>query len=172
MNNDESFKGIKLLVTDVDGVLTSGKVIRADSGEELRAFNTQDGFGIKILMGCGIEYAVISSKKSASTQLRMQQLGLNHIYLGYENKVPALEDLLQKLNLSPEQVAYMGDDWPDIAIFNRVGLPIAVANAVLEVKNKAQYVTESTGGKGAVREVIMRILQAQGLYESLLAQYQ
>jgi 3-deoxy-D-manno-octulosonate 8-phosphate phosphatase (KDO 8-P phosphatase) len=171
MNHLDRFAKIRLLISDVDGVLTSGAIILSDLGHETKIFNVQDGFGIRLLMKQGIAFAIISSRSTPSVTIRMQKLGVQHIYQGNENKLPAFEELLNQLQLSPDQVAYIGDDWPDLRLLERVGLAIAVANAVPEVKTKAHYITSCPGGSGAVREVVMKILQAQGIYEEALAEY-
>lgn len=166
-----AFATIRLLISDVDGVLTSGDIILSDSGEETKVFNVQDGFAIRLLLKQNIPFAVISSRQVECVRHRMHNLGVQHIYQGNENKIPAFETLLTQLNILPEQVAYIGDDWPDLPLLRRVGLPIAVANAVCEVKSVARYITSATGGSGAVREVIINLLRAQNKYESLLAEY-
>lgn len=165
------FKNIRLVISDVDGVLTAGDIIISDSGEETKMFNVHDGFGIRLLLKQGIEFAVISARCTRTVQVRMEKLGVPHVYQGNENKIPAFEALLDKLALKPEEVAYIGDDWADLPLLNRVGLPIAVANAVPEVKAKARYITTAAGGSGAVREVAIQLLRAQGHYDALLAQY-
>ena len=165
------FAGIRLVISDVDGVLTSGDIIISDSGDETKIFNVQDGFGIRLLLKQGIAFAVISARSTRTVQVRMEKLGVQHVYQGSENKIPAFEALLDKLALKPEEVAYVGDDWADLPVLNRVGLPIAVANAMPEVKARARYITTALGGSGAIREVAMQLLRAQGCYDSLLAQY-
>jgi len=165
------FANIRLVISDVDGVLTAGEIILADSGDEMKIFHVHDGLGIRLLLKQGIEFAVISARSTRTVQLRMEKLGVQHVYQGNENKIPAFEALLDKLGVTPEEVAYIGDDWLDLPLFNRVGLPIAVANAAPEVKAKARYITTCCGGSGAVREVAMQLLRAQGCYEALLAEY-
>jgi 3-deoxy-D-manno-octulosonate 8-phosphate phosphatase (KDO 8-P phosphatase) len=165
------FANIRLLISDVDGVLTAGDIIISDSGAETKIFHVHDGFAIQLLLQQGIEFAAISARSTPTVQLRMEKLGVTHFYQGNKNKLPAFLALLEQLSLQPQQVAYIGDDWVDLPLLNRVGLPIAVANAVSEVKAKARYITACRGGSGAVREVIMHLLQAQGLYDTALAKY-
>ena len=135
------FSPIKLLICDVDGVLTSGEIIVSDQHHEIKAFHVHDGFGIELLLKKNIEVAIISGRNVPSVEKRAQQLGIKHVYQGATQKVIALEDLLKKLQLDPQAVACVGDDWPDLPLFHRVGLPIAVANAVPEVKAKTAYIT-------------------------------
>ena len=154
-------QNIKLFILDVDGVLTDGKLYISHDGTESKAFNTQDGLGIKRLQRhTDIEIAVISGRKSRGTELRLQELQIKHIFLGYSNKIPVYEELLSTLNISPDQVAYMGDDLPDAEVMQHVGLSIAVNNAVTEVKKIADLVTEKNGGEGAVRMACEHLINA------------
>lgn len=162
---------IKLLILDVDGVLTDGSLYFSDQHHELKAFNVQDGFGIRLLLRSGVEVAVITSRSSPLVERRMQSLGVSHIYQGAHAKLPIYHQLLKELQIDPLEVAYMGDDWPDLPILTRVGLPIAVANAVSEVADCALYHTQRAGGHGAVREVAELIVKAKGCYERELARY-
>jgi 3-deoxy-D-manno-octulosonate 8-phosphate phosphatase, YrbI family len=157
---------IRLLVCDVDGVLSDGLIYMGNDGEELKTFHTHDGFGIKALLNAGIDVAVITGRNSNIVQRRMQALGVQHIYQGQGNKLPAFEDLLDKLELSASQAAYIGDDVIDLPVMNNAALGIAVANAHPLVRQKADWVTHTRGGEGAVREVCDLILLAQGLFDS------
>lgn len=145
--------GIKLLMLDVDGVFTNGQVLLTGDGDEYKIFHTQDGYGIKHLRRNNIEIAVISGRDSASCAYRMDELNVEYVFQGTHDKVPVYEDLLKRLKLIPEQCAYVGDDIPDIAVMQHVGLKIAVANATQPVKDIADYITTIEGGHGAVREV-------------------
>ncbi len=157
----QKMQNIKLFILDVDGVLTDGKLYISHDGTESKAFNTQDGLGIKRLQRhTDIEIAVISGRKSRGTELRLQELQIKHIFLGYSNKIPVYEELLSTLNISPDQVAYMGDDLPDAEVMQHVGLSIAVNNAVTEVKKIADLVTEKNGGEGAVRMACEHLINA------------
>lgn len=162
---------VKLLIVDVDGVLTDGRLYLSDLQHELKAFAVQDGFGMRLLLRHQVEVAVITARQSPLVQWRMQSLGLRHVYQGASAKLPVYQQLQQQLQLAPEQVAYMGDDWPDLPVLARVGVPIAVANAVPEVQAVARYQTQASGGGGAVREVAMHILKAKGVYQMELARY-
>ncbi len=149
---------VKLLALDVDGVLTDGGLYYTESGEELKKFNVKDGMGIKLLMRSGIEVAIISANSSAATTYRAKKLGMEHCYIGIEDKLPVLNDLCDRLNLSLEQVAYVGDDITDIPILQAIGCPMTVADAIAENFKHVIYVTKMSGGKGAIREVCHLIL--------------
>ena len=162
---------IKLLVLDVDGVLTSGQIIFGSQGELMKKFNAQDGLGITLAHQAGLKIAIITGRESQIVNLRCAELKIKDIYQGYMNKTQALAQLMAKYNLTVEQVAYVGDDLNDLPVLIRVGLPCAVANAVPEVKQHAQLVTHHAGGNGAVREVIEYILKAQGKWENIINTY-
>jgi 3-deoxy-D-manno-octulosonate 8-phosphate phosphatase (KDO 8-P phosphatase) len=144
---------IKLLALDVDGVLTDGGLYYTDQGEELKKFNVKDGLGIKLLITSGIEVAIISASTSTSVVHRAKKLGINHIFLGVEDKLVTLNKLCQKLGITLEQVAYMGDDLNDIVVLQAVGCPLTVADAMPANQLLAVYVTKLAGGQGAVREI-------------------
>lgn len=162
---------LKLLILDVDGVLTDGRLFFDNQGLEYKCFHARDGHGIKLLRQTGVEVAVISGRKSNSVALRMQSLGIEHVYQGYENKIAALENLMQKLGVDPVQVAHVGDDVLDLPIMTRVGLAIAVDDANFAVKQRAHWCTTLPGGQGAVREVCDLIMQAQGTFAAVLDSY-
>ena len=167
----ERAKKIKLLLLDVDGVLTGGEIILTSSGEELKIFSVLDGMGIKLLQKAGVEVAILSSRKSKVVELRAKELGIEKVVQGELEKFKAFQLILKEKSLSPEEVAYVGDDWVDIPVLKRVGLAIAVANAWDPVKEYVHYVTKTPGGKGAVREVADLILKAKGLWEKALYSY-
>lgn len=152
---------VQLVVFDVDGVFTDGRLYYGANGEELKTFHVRDGHGIKLLLKHGIQAAVISGRKSAAVTVRMRELGITHIFQGNDDKRPILEILLQKLRLDPQQIACVGDDLTDLPILEVAGLPIAVADAHPEVRARAQFVTQARGGEGAVREVCDLILTAR-----------
>lgn len=164
-------KEIRLLLLDVDGVLTDGSVVYAQSGSELKAFNTKDGFGIRLLQEAGVEVGVITARSSEAVQRRAQDLKLAHVYQGVRNKIEAFETILAEQKLSVKEVAYMGDDWLDLPLLSRVGLAVTTSDAVAEVKAVAHYVTKREGGRGAVRELCDLIIDAKGLREELLGRY-
>lgn len=167
----ERAKKIKCLICDVDGVLTDGLIFLDNQGNELKAFNIQDGLGLKLLMAAGIHVAVITTARNAVIDHRMHQLGITHYYKGQVDKRAAFDKLRKELGLQLDQFAYIGDDLPDLAIIQQVGLGIAPANAVGQVKEFATWVTEQSGGRGAVREVCELLLNALGMQEEALSRY-
>ena len=167
----EKAKHIKLLILDVDGVLTDARLFFDNQGNEYKSFHARDGHGIKLLRKTGVEVAVISGRKSESVALRMQMLGIEHVYQGHENKQAAFVELLEKLEIAPLQAAHVGDDLLDLPIMTRVGLAIAVDDAHRAVKARADWCTALPGGQGAVREVCDLIMQAQGHYDDVLNVY-
>lgn len=167
----DKVKRLKLLILDVDGVLTDGRLFFDDHGKEYKCFHARDGHGIKLLRQSGVEVAVISGRKSNSVALRMQNLGVELVYQGHENKRAAFAEILQILNLQPEQVAHVGDDVLDLPVMTQVGFAVAVADANFAVKLRADWCTQTSGGLGAVREVCDLIMQVQGTFEAMLQNY-
>jgi 3-deoxy-D-manno-octulosonate 8-phosphate phosphatase (KDO 8-P phosphatase) len=167
----EKVKKLKLLILDVDGVLTDGRLFFDNNGEEYKCFHARDGHGIKLLRQTGVEVAVISGRKSNSVSLRMKSLGVEHVYQGHENKIAALAEIMKKTSLKPEQVAHIGDDLLDLPVMTRVGLSIAVSDANDAVKDYADWCTKTAGGQGAVREVCDFIMQSQGTFDNILTHY-
>jgi 3-deoxy-D-manno-octulosonate 8-phosphate phosphatase (KDO 8-P phosphatase) len=155
-------KQIKLLVCDVDGVFSDGRIYLGNDGEELKAFHTKDGFGIKALGASGVDVAIITGRNSAIVANRMQALNVTHIIQGQEDKLPALIQLTKQLNINLNEVAYIGDDVPDLACIEAVGLGICVADGHPLVLRSADYTTFTHGGFGAVRETCDLIMQNQG----------
>ncbi|MFK5913268.1 MAG: 3-deoxy-manno-octulosonate-8-phosphatase KdsC [Woeseiaceae bacterium] len=153
---------IKLLIFDVDGVLTNGSLFIGDDGQEYKAFNSKDGLGMKMLQQTNVKIAIITARSSNVVTQRMQSLGINHVYQGQAEKLPAFEKILTELDLTNEQVAYVGDDVVDLPVMLKVGLSITVADAHHLVKKHAHWETLSSGGDGAAREVCELIMQAQG----------
>lgn len=167
----EKAKKLKLLILDVDGVLTDGRLFFDDKGKEYKCFHARDGHGIKLLRQTGVEVAVISGRKSNSVALRMKSLGIEYVYQGHENKIAAFNDIIQSLSIEPEQAAHVGDDLLDLPVMTRVGLSIAVNDANDSVIEYADWCTKTPGGQGAVREVCDFIMQSQGTFESILKSY-
>lgn len=157
---------IKLLICDVDGVFSDGRIYLGNQGEELKAFHTKDGFGVKSLINAGIDVAIITGRKSAIVENRMSNLGVKHIYQGQEDKFEAYQELMAKLNVEPQQVAYIGDDLVDQPVIEHCGLGIAVNDAHPALLQTSDYKTFTPGGFGAVRESSDLILDSQGLLES------
>ena len=151
--DEQALARIRLIAFDVDGVFTDGRFYLSNDGTETKAFNTQDGYGIRRLLGSGIEVAVISGRKSDAVSLRMRELGIRHVILGCTNKVESFHELLSQLELNADQTAFVGDDIPDLPLLKTVGFSFAVANAVQEVRDSCNYTTIAFGGSGAVREV-------------------
>jgi 3-deoxy-D-manno-octulosonate 8-phosphate phosphatase (KDO 8-P phosphatase) len=167
---------IKLLLMDVDGVLTNGKLYHFPDKEgdmiETKGFDSQDGIALQWMQWKGLQTGVISGRVSLGTAERARQVKMNYVYQGHIEKVPILEKIMAEAALKTEEVAYMGDDLTDIVVMHRVGFAVAVANARPEVKREAHYVTEATGGSGAVREVIEIILDARGFWPEILEKYE
>ena len=159
---------IRMLVLDVDGVLTDGKLYFDHLGNEMKAFNTRDGMGIKALQRCGIEVAVITGRKSTAVEQRMAQLGVQHVYQGREDKLNAFLHLLDITGLDAQHVCFAGDDWIDLPVLLRVGLAVTVADAEDHVKDQAHWISKRNGGEGAVREICNLILSAQNKDQSIL----
>jgi 3-deoxy-D-manno-octulosonate 8-phosphate phosphatase (KDO 8-P phosphatase) len=151
---------IKLLILDVDGVLTDGRLWMGDDGAEYKTFNVKDGHGIKALIEVGTDVAVITGRRSAAVDRRMGELGVRHYYAGQHDKIAAFNELLQTLALQPSQIAYVGDDEPDVPVMQRVALPVAVADAHESAKKVAGWITLANGGAGAVREVCDLLMAA------------
>jgi 3-deoxy-D-manno-octulosonate 8-phosphate phosphatase (KDO 8-P phosphatase) len=160
---------IRLLVLDVDGVLTDGGLYYDLQNQVMKRFDIQDGLGIQIAQHAGITVAVITTLISRAVEFRVKELGIKDYYSGYLDKRRCLEEIRTRYHLKWEQMAYLGDDWVDLSVMDMVGLPLAVANAQPEVKNIANYVTTAKGGQGAIREVIRHLLMAQGKYAEILA---
>ena len=153
---------IQLLICDVDGVMSDGLIYMGNNGEELKAFNVRDGYGIRCLLTSGIEVAIITGRQSKLLEGRAKTLGITYLYQGQHNKLLAYQQLLDTLNLKPEQTAYIGDDLIDLPVMEKVGLSVAVADAHPLLTPRANYVTRIAGGRGAVRELCDLILLAQG----------
>ena len=164
-------KKIKVLALDVDGVLTDGKIIVTDDGKEIKNFDVQDGFGLVLLQKAGYKTAIISARAAAAVTARAKDLKIDRIYQNAYPKTEAYVRLLDDLQVKDEEVCFVGDDLPDGTILNRAGFAVAVANAVLEVKKKADYVTRNKGGAGAVREVVELILKSNGQWKTVVSNF-
>lgn len=162
---------IRLVIFDVDGVLTDGSLFIGDDGQEYKAFNSRDGHGMKMLQASGVDIGIITGRTSQVVKYRMDGLGIKHVYQGQLDKLPAFEELIQRLGLVPEQVAYVGDDVVDLPILIRAGLAIAVQDAHPLVKQHSHWITPHPGGRAAARDVCELIMQAQGTLESQLGKY-
>jgi 3-deoxy-D-manno-octulosonate 8-phosphate phosphatase (KDO 8-P phosphatase) len=162
---------VRLLLLDVDGVLTDGSIFLSQDGSESKAFNTQDGFGLRLLREAGIDCGVITARTSEAVNRRAQDLKMLYVFQGVVNKLTAFQEILGQSGLKPFEVAYMGDDWLDLVLLTRVGFAAAPANAVAEVRSIAHFIAEKTGGFGAVREVCDFLLEAKGIKQQLLQNY-
>jgi len=167
----EKAKLIKLVIFDVDGVLTDGSLFYGDDGLEYKAFNSQDGHGMKMLQNSGVDIAIITGRKSEVVTHRMDNLGIKYVFQGQKDKLPAFKKLAAKLNVDPEDVAYVGDDVVDLPIMIRVGLAITVQEGHELVKKHAHWICQKPAGRGAVRELCEMIMQAQGNLEAALEEY-
>ncbi len=164
-------QGIRLVFLDVDGVFTDGGLFYTEAGESTKRFNTLDGLGLKLLQQAGITPAVVTGRDSAALRTRLAALGITHAVYGTEDKLPAANALLTTLGLNWSQAAAMGDDWPDLPLLTHAAFAAAPANAHAEVKARAHYVTQATGGNGAVRELCDILLQSSGHYADMLRRY-
>jgi 3-deoxy-D-manno-octulosonate 8-phosphate phosphatase (KDO 8-P phosphatase) len=162
---------IKLLLLDVDGVLTDGRLLYSEGSSESKSFHTQDGFGLRLLREGGVETGVITARNSVVVARRAAELQMKHIHQGAGKKDLAFREILSTTGLKPYQVAYMGDDWLDLVVLQQAGLAIAPANAVLEVKDTVHFVTRLPGGHGAVREACELILEGREQLAALLQKY-
>ena len=168
---ENKLKKIKLLLLDVDGVLTDGSIIYNDSGEEIKVFNVKDGLGIRLLIEAGIQVCIITGRKSDALQHRCKNLGIDHIFQGVRDKGSLLDLIFKQTGATSDETAFIGDDLLDLSIMNLVGTPIAVSDAHDSVIKKALIVTTAKGGKGAVREISEAILRAKGLWGKILKRY-
>jgi 3-deoxy-D-manno-octulosonate 8-phosphate phosphatase (KDO 8-P phosphatase) len=171
MSIEARAKNIKLLILDVDGVLTDGHIIFGRDGELMKNFHSQDGLGIAAAHRAGLKTAIITGRESQIVHLRSSELKIVDVYQGSMNKIEALAALIAKYNLELEEIAYVGDDLIDLPVMVQVGLSCAVANAVAEVKKHAHLVTDHYGGHGAVREVVEFILKSQGKWDDIVNAY-
>ena len=162
---------VRLMVFDVDGVLTDGSIVFHDDGSELKAFDVHDGHGIKLLQRADIEVAIITGRRCRAVEHRAAGLGISRVYQGIHRKIEALEHIVAETGFQPHQIGYMGDDLIDIPVMRRVGFAVSVPNAVPHVLPFAHYVTRAPGGHGACREVCEMLLRVQGLWEQVTADY-
>ncbi len=162
---------VKLVVFDVDGVLTDGRLIMGDDGQEYKAFNSRDGHGLRMLQDSGVGVAIVTGRVSKVVEQRTRELGIEHVYQGRRDKLPALRELLDTMNLTSDAVAYVGDDVVDLPVMRRVGLAVAVGDAHAYVKRHAHWVTAAHGGRGAAREVCELVMEAHGTLEASLRRY-
>ncbi|MCW9048415.1 MAG: 3-deoxy-manno-octulosonate-8-phosphatase KdsC [Gammaproteobacteria bacterium] len=167
----EKAKKIKLVIFDIDGVLTTGALFIGDDGQEYKAFHSKDGHGLRMLQDSGVEVAIITGRTSNVVAHRAKDLGITRIYQGKREKLPAYEELIKETGLNHEQIAYVGDDVVDLPVMSKVGLAICVQDGHSFVKQHSHWITESNGGCGAGRDVCEMILEAQGNLHEMLQSY-
>ncbi|MFN0131716.1 MAG: KdsC family phosphatase [Phycisphaerales bacterium] len=166
-----SAEAIRLLILDVDGVMTDGSIVLDHDGREHKRFHVRDGFGIKLWQRLGFTVAIITGRSGEALRHRAAELAITHVIQGSSDKAASLADLLASLQLAPAHAAFLGDDWPDLAPLRLVAYPMAVADADPHVLALARYVTRAAGGHGAVREAVEHLIASKGLLERALAQY-
>jgi len=171
MRNPASLSSIELILSDVDGVLTDGGLFFDNEGIESKKFHIRDGLGIKLWQRAGCRFGILTARTSQIVRLRAAELGVDLVRQGFENKLPAAQEMIRQLRLSPEQVCYVGDDLTDLPVLRYVGLGVAVADASPDVRERADLVTTLGGGQGAVRELIESLLRAKGRWDDLIEKY-
>lgn len=171
MKLDERMQQIKLVLCDVDGVLTNGGIIFDNQGIETKRFHIRDGMGIKLWQRAGHRFGLITGRSSHVVQIRAGELGIDIVRQGFEDKLTVVRPLLAELDVAAENTCYIGDDLPDLPVLRHVGLAVAVADAARDVKETAHHTTKLPGGGGAVREVLEEILRVQGRWDELIHRY-
>jgi YrbI family 3-deoxy-D-manno-octulosonate 8-phosphate phosphatase len=171
MNITDACRRVELILSDVDGVLTDGGIWYDNQGVELKAFHIRDGLGIKLWQRAGFRFGVLTARTSHIVKLRAGELGIDLVRQGFEDKLPAAQEIIRDCRLTPEQVCYIGDDLTDLPVIKFVGVGAAVADATAEVRTGATLVTQLPGGRGAVRELIETILKAKGRWDDAIQRY-
>lgn len=156
---------IKMILSDVDGVLTDGSIIIDNAGVESKAFHVRDGLGIKLWQSSGLHFGILTARNSQVVKLRAAELGIQIVRQGFSEKLPAAKSIFEQVELHPSEVCYIGDDLPDLPVLQYVGLPVTVADAVEEVRQATVWQLQSRGGKGAVRELVERLMKAKGTWD-------
>lgn len=167
----ERIKNIRLLILDVDGVLTDGKITYTDDGHDIKSFHVRDGHGIRLLLNAGIDAAIITARQSRTVDLRAKDLGISLVFQGNRDKLKAFNEILEKKSLKPHETAFIGDDLVDLPVMKRVGFSAATIDAAKEVRESVHYITRLPGGMGAAREVIELILKAQAKWDGIINSY-
>jgi 3-deoxy-D-manno-octulosonate 8-phosphate phosphatase (KDO 8-P phosphatase) len=167
----EKIKKVKLLVLDVDGILTDGQIVLDERGQEIKVFDVQDGFGVVLFQRAGYKVAILSARSAEAVTRRAKDLKIEYIFQDASPKVEVYNKLLREVNLTDAEVCFMGDDLPDIGVLKKVGFSVSVPNGVSEVKNCVDYVTKKKGGHGAVREVVELICKTQKKWSGILKAY-
>ena len=171
LNLSKKTSKIKLLLLDVDGVLTDGSIIYNEAGQEVKIFNVKDGLGIKLAQSAGIRIGIITGRAAATVKKRADELDIEILYQGQQDKLEAYEEIKKQFNLTDDQIAFIGDDLNDLKLIQQVGLSFGVNDACEEIKQEVDYITAKPGGKGAVREIIELILKKQGKWQELIDSY-
>lgn len=171
MKLDERCQPIELILSDVDGVLTDGALIFNNDGIETKHFHVRDGLGIKLWQKSGFRFGLLTSRTSHVVQVRAAELGIDIVRQGFQQKLPAAEEVASSLNLNLDQVCYIGDDLTDLPVIRAVGLGVTVADGVAEVHKAADFATKTAGGRGAIRELIETLLKAKQRWEDIVARY-
>lgn len=171
MKLDERCQPIELILSDVDGVLTDGSLIFNNDGIETKHFHVRDGLGIRLWQKCGFRFGLLTARTSHVVQVRAAELGIDIVRQGFQEKLPAAEEVAHSLNLNLDQVCYIGDDLTDLPVIRAVGLGATVADGVAEVHKASDYVTKTAGGRGAIRELIETLLKAKQRWEDIVARY-
>jgi YrbI family 3-deoxy-D-manno-octulosonate 8-phosphate phosphatase len=164
-NDSDDAKPIRMILSDVDGVLTDGSITIDNAGIESKTFHVRDGLAIKMWQRQGFRFAIVTARTSQIVKLRASELEIDLVRQGFPVKLPAAKELVQLAGMSLEEVCYIGDDLPDLPVMHEVGLPVAVADAAAEVRSAAKWVMQTNGGKGAIRELVERLLKSKGLWE-------
>ena len=171
MNLPDACRRVELILSDVDGVLTDGAIWYDNQGVELKGFHIRDGLGIKLWQRAGFRFGILTARASHIVKVRASELGIDIVRQGFEDKLPAAEEIIRECRLSPEQVCYIGDDLTDLPVMRAVGLGAAVADASHEVRTAAMFTTQLKGGRGAVRELVEMLLKAKGRWEDAVQRY-
>jgi 3-deoxy-D-manno-octulosonate 8-phosphate phosphatase (KDO 8-P phosphatase) len=171
MNLDDRCRAIRLILSDVDGVLTDGGIVFDNQGIETKRFHARDGLGIRLWQKAGYRFGLVTHRSSHIVKMRVAELGIDVVRQGIDDKLSAMKGILGELRLTPDQACYLGDDLPDLPVVRAVGLGVAVADACRELREAAHYTTTLAGGAGAVRETVELILRAQGRWEDLVQTY-
>jgi 3-deoxy-D-manno-octulosonate 8-phosphate phosphatase (KDO 8-P phosphatase) len=159
---------ITCIMSDVDGVMTDGRIIYDDHGHETKRFHVRDGLGIKLWINSGFQFGILTARQSSIVQRRADELGITHVQQGHKNKSPAADEMMRQFACQPSQVCYIGDDLPDIPVMSKVGLAVCPADAATDARNAAHWILRSNGGDGALRELIERLLRAKQRWEEHL----
>jgi len=167
----ERARRVKVVILDIDGVMTDGRIIYSIYGDELKFFDVQDGFGITLLHRAGIKTVIITAKKSKIVKLRARDLKISRVYQGFVHKLVPLNKILKAFKVSTDEICFIGDDLIDLPVLKRAGFSVSVPNAMEEVRGHAHYITSKTGGRGAVREICDIILKSQGKWEEVTSRY-